>query len=367
MGVVCLAVLTLVCGCERQVQGTAEEAAIARHEQEVQLRKSFVKEITGPNREQLIEGLKFLEMLANSDQLPGLTAKADVELGGMKSAVSPRGAFYMTEEFHVRTKIAPVWDYGYVVARAYSNSDFQLMRAWRTGTNGKVAETYMTRPGPGRASADSVFVGPGNAGAERGWDGWYNGVEGGGLVSVEHDNPATGFSYFKIGITNADEKATNHADIRSEAFSLGGARGPLTFSFAYKLPEKVKPGDNVQVALRFFGEGEGSFLGQQTLEVGAHTGDSEMAAYKTIKATGIFAPSGAVSADVWMVANIFEPWTSGYAQFDDFSVTMGPKRSWGGILAGVGSTGGVGCAGVVLVQEEEGQGLIWPALPGRVF
>jgi len=36
----------------------------------------------------------------------------------------------------------------------------------------------------------------------------------------------------------------------------------------------------------------------------------------------------ATTADVWVTCNIFDPWTSGDARFDDFSVTTLPEPLW---------------------------------------
>ncbi|EEF62964.1 tetratricopeptide repeat protein [Pedosphaera parvula] len=189
---------------------------------------------------------------------------------------------------------------------------------------------------PALAKDQPGFLGPANSGAESGFATWYSGVLGGGSVSIGNDDPATGYNYFRIGITNASAYGTNHADLRSEMFPLRLNRGPFTLSFAYKLPDTVKPGDNIDVDLRFFGEGKDNFLGQTVLNVGSSTGDSEMTQYKTMTATNILAPKGAVKADVWVVANIRGPWTSGFAQFDNFSVTATPARSRTGIFAGAG-------------------------------
>jgi len=134
--------------------------------------------------------------------------------------------------------------------------------------------------------------------------------------------------------------AVDHrADLRSEKFPLGRAgktRGPFTLSFAYKLPGKVKPGEDLDVNFRFFGPVDDNFLDQTVLNVGTTTHDSEMTQYKTVTVTNILAPKEAVKADVWIVAGIAEPWTSGYAQFDDFSVTAVPARSWVGVVVGIG-------------------------------
>jgi hypothetical protein len=145
-------------------------------------------------------------------------------------------------------------------------------------------------------------------------------------------------SCFTIGISNAVPGQTHHADFRSEPFSLGRAgttRQPIALSFAYKLPGKVKPGDNIQVFFRFFDQTGTNYLGQEMVSVGSNTGDSEMSHYKRMTLADIYAPRKAVTADIWVVANVFdEPWTSGAAQFDDFLVTAGPARSRAALFIG---------------------------------
>jgi hypothetical protein len=225
------------------------------------------------------------------------------------------------------------------MAQTYSNSDFQLQKAWRADASGKVLEEYPILPPPPRADARRVFLGPANAGAESGRSGWYNGTLGGGFVAIDSDEPATGVSCFTIGISNAVPGQTHHADFRSEPFSLGRAgttRQPIALSFALKLPGKVKPGDNIQVFFRFFDQTGTNCLDQEMVRLGSNTSDSEMSHYKTMTLPDIFVPRKAVTADIWVAANIFdEPWTSGAAQFDDFLVTAGPARSRAALYVGV--------------------------------
>jgi hypothetical protein len=193
------------------------------------------------------------------------------------------------------------------------------------------------------AAPSRIFAGPANPGAETGFNNWMYGVLGTGSVALDTDNTAHGHGDFVIGVTNGTvEGEVNHADLRSEKFPLpygGNTRGPLTFSFAYKLPGPVKPGDNLEVYLRFFAPGEEVFLGQKIFPVGSSTRDSEMSQYRTMIITNIFAPRKTVQADVWVVANIIKPWTSGYAYFDDFSVTAPAPGHWAKILiwAGIGA------------------------------
>lgn len=198
------------------------------------------------------------------------------------------------------------------------------------------------------AAAAPVFVGPPNPGAESGLTGWLIGHDGSGSVAIGTDDPATGANCFKIAATDTVPGETNRADFRCEPFPLKGAgipRRPITFSFAYKLPGMVRPGDNVEVYFRFYDKA-GTFLDQKIARVGARTADSEMNGYKTMTMDGIIAPTGAATADVWVAENIFTPWSSGIAEFDDFSVTTVPALHWGGVVFNLGVAIVAGAIGV---------------------
>jgi hypothetical protein len=352
-GVVCLAVLSLVSGCRKSEKESAGQKAVERHEQQAQQQKAFQKAMKGPEAARMYKAANFLAMLASNGQLPGLSKN---DHGMLRSenlpVVTPNGPYFWSQEFHIVTKDSPPRNFHFVLVQTYSNSDFQLQKAWRADVSGKILEEYPITPAPPMADAHRVFLGPANSGAESGFASWYNGTLGGGSVSVGTDDPATGLSCFSIGITNATSYGTNHADLRSEMFSLGGTgktRGPFTFAFAYKLPDEVKSGDDIDVNFRFFDKDE-NFLDQEVLNVGSSTHDSEMTQYKTMTVSNIFAPSGAVKADVWIVANIGGPWTSGYAQFDDFSVTTVPAWHWVSLLVKIGLGLGLGMALVVSVM-----------------
>lgn len=324
--VVCLTAVSLVSGCRKSAQELAEQKAIARHEQEVQRKKTLLKEIRTLDTDRITRGANFLGLLHERGQLPGSSKAAHGNLRLEKlPTISPDGPYYWSLELHAVTQDTPPRSLYYVVVQTYSNSDFQLQKAWRADDSGKAVEEYPIIPAPKMGTARRVFLGPANSGAESEFANWYSGVLGGGLAAIGSDAPATGLSYFKIGITNAAAYPVNHADLRSVMFPLGRPgkkHRPLTFSFAYKLPEAVKTGDNIAVDLRFFDESETNFLGQTAILVGSSTADSQMTDYKTMTVSNIFAPGGAAKADVWVVANIFDPWTSGAAQFDDFSVTI---------------------------------------------
>jgi hypothetical protein len=254
--------------------------------------------------------------------------------------VSPKGPYFWSQELIVMVKDAPPRHCHYLIVQTYSNSDFQLQKAWRSDEAGKLVEDYPIAPAPVMADARRVFLGPANLGAERGWSSWYSGTLGAASVGIGADDPATGLNCFTIGVNDVVPGTTNHADIKSEVFPLGpSAKGrlPIMLSFAYKLPGKVKAGDNVQMFFRFFDRAT-NFLDQQMILIGSKTADSEMTAYKTMTLANIFAPVKAAVADIWITANVFDaPWSSGIAQFDDFSVTVNSPRSRTGTFAGIGA------------------------------
>jgi hypothetical protein len=329
-GAVWLVVASPGCG-QRSERDLAEQKAIERHEQDIRQRAAFQSTIKQVGVAKLTEGARFLVGMARSGRIPGLSRNAHGTMRMEKlPVITPNGPYYLSAELHLITSDAPPKNYFYAVVQTYSNGGFQLQKAWRADASGKVLEEYPIAPAPPRADARRVFLGPANAGAESGWSGWYNGTLGGGFVAIDTDDPATGVSCFSIGISNAVPGETHHADFRSEPFSLGRAgptRQPIALSFAYKLPGKVKPGDNIQVFFRFFDQTGTNCLDQEMVRLGSNTGDSEMRQYKTMTLADIFAPRKAVTADIWVAANISdEPWTSGAAQFDDFLVTAGPAR-----------------------------------------
>ena len=328
-------------GCRQSSERElAEEKAIERHEQDIRQQAAFQETIKQIGPAKMAEAGQFFVGLARNGRLPGLSGNAHGSMRMEKMPViSPNGPYFLSGEVHLITSDSPPKNYYYVVVQTYSNGGFQLQKAWRADASGKVLEEYPIAPAPPRADARQAFLGPANPGAESGWSGWYNGSLGGGFVAIDTDEPATGVSCFSIGISNAVPGQTHHADFRSEPFSLGRAgetRQPLALSFAYKLPGKVKPRDNIQVFFRFFDQTGTNCLGQEMVRLGSNTGDSEMRLYKTMTLADIFAPRKTVTADIWVVANIFdEPWTSGAAQFDDFLVTAGPARSRAAVYAGV--------------------------------
>jgi hypothetical protein len=338
--VVCLMAVSLVSGCRKSEREMAEQKAVERHEQEVQQRNALLTAIKGPDAARIFKGLRFLQTLGHNGQLPGFSGNENHHgtLTSEKHAVTPGGPYFYTQEYRITADDSPTCNYDYILVQTYSNSDFQLQKAWRADASWKVIKAYPIKPAPAMANARTVFLGPANPGAESGFAEWHNGVLGAGSVSFDDDDPATGLNCFTIGITNASSGQTNHADLRSEMFPLettAKTHGPFTFSFAYKLPDKVKSGDDMDVHFRFFGKDEDNFLGEEVILVGSSTHDSEMTRYKTMTVNNIVAADEAVQADIWIVANIFRPWTSGYAQFDDFSVTVASPSS-PGIFVGIG-------------------------------
>jgi hypothetical protein len=172
-------------------------------------------------------------------------------------------------------------------------------------------------------AANLDFLGPANPRVEDGSDHWYFRTNGSAVAFVGHD--PSGSNTFILGNTAAGQST---ADLRSETFLVPAAIDhPLTFSFAYKLPDRVHAGDNVHVNLRFFGTNLDDYLDQKTVLVGSSSGDSNMIDYGRIIWRGITGPKGARMADVWITANINHPWTSGLAMFNDFSVRSEPVQT----------------------------------------
>ena len=186
---------------------------------------------------------------------------------------------------------------------------------------------------PAMVAARPVMLGPGNPGAENGPDEWWHGASDGSFLSIDNTDPATGNSDFTLGNSAVD--GTNSAQWRTVIFPLGPAAAgakPITFSFAYKLTDEVKAGDNIRVQLCFFDKTT-NFLGQRDFLLGSKSDDSAMTSYKTITARGIQAPLRAQVADVRVSINLpGDRWSSGTGRFDDFSVTTVRGWSWAKLL-----------------------------------
>jgi serine/threonine protein kinase len=171
-----------------------------------------------------------------------------------------------------------------------------------------------------------MMLGPTDSGPSSGGANWLYGAYGASTASIDFSNPAAKGGYDLV-ISNTVAGTENKSDWRSLPFPLGPAAGgarPITFSFAYKVVDSVAQGNNIYVQLRFFDSTGINFISQRVIPVGARTGDSAMPGYKKITLTSIIAPRKAQTADVWIDANIFEPWVSGTAQFADISVTAAP-------------------------------------------
>ena len=175
---------------------------------------------------------------------------------------------------------------------------------------------------------NQIFIGPPRSNPSSEITNWLTGANGAGFTSIDYDDaPKSGFDFV---ISNTVAGDGNNADWRCLPFSLGPATGgatPMTFSFSYKFPDVVAKGNNVHVQLRFFDATGTNFISEIVLPIGSRTGDSKMEDYKTRTVENILAPRKARTADVWIDANIFEPWVSGTTRFGDFSVTT-PPRSW---------------------------------------
>lgn len=176
------------------------------------------------------------------------------------------------------------------------------------------------------SAKEQIYLGPADSGPGSAGANWFAGENGAGYAAVDFDNAANGD--FDFTMSNTVAGTENTADWGCPQFSLGAAAGgarPITFSFGYELVNPVAKGNNVHVQLRFFDSTGTNFISEIVLRVGAHTGDSSMSNYRTLTIENIFAPQKARFADVWINANIFEPWVSGTGRFGGFSVTTVPR------------------------------------------
>jgi len=328
----------VLCGCRKSERQLAEQRALERHERESNQRKAIREAIQGPHAGQVFTGVRFLKGWHDNGQLPGLSAGNHGQLFLGKMDPAPGGGFVFSQEYEVVMPGSEEKHFHYVLGQTSSNADFQLLKAWRSDAAGDTLERFSV-PRPSMPERRRAFLGPVNAGAEVGFALWYHGNSGSASVAVNSEDSASGFNCFRIGVTDGASDRTNHADLRSVPFSLGQAAQagqPMQFKFAYKLPGQVKAGDDIEVYLRFFDLTGTNFLDQQRVAIGANTGDSEMTRFKTVTVSRIIAPANARTADIWVVANIFGPWSSGTAEFDDFSVTVAAARSCTGMFVGAG-------------------------------
>jgi hypothetical protein len=206
---------------------------------------------------------------------------------------------------------------------------------------------------------EQIFLGPAESGTWSGSEKWFIGASGAAAASYDFNDASHGACAFVLSNTVAGKE--NTASWRCPNFSLGpaaaGAR-PITFSFAYKLSDRTAAGNNIQVQLRFFDSTGTNFIGERVIPVGARTSDSAMADYRTLTMNGILAPRKARTADIWIDANVLEPWASGTGRFDDFSVTTVPRSLLFKSLVGVGVLVGIGALTLLLTQ-------LWRRRAGR--
>jgi hypothetical protein len=219
--------------------------------------------------------------------------------------------------------------------------------AWAMAT---VFMSAFTALGGGQIGGGQIFLGPPGSGSWSGSAKWLTGAVGAASTTYDFNDTANGMCAFVISNTVAGKE--NRADWRSEPFSLGPAAGgarPITFTFAYKLSDRVQAGNNIHVQLRFFDSTGTNFLAERVTPIGAHTGDSAMTDYRTLTLADILAPAKARIADVWIDANIFEPWVSGTAHFDDISVTTVPRSLGFKVAVLTSVVTGMGASGVLVI------------------
>jgi hypothetical protein len=201
------------------------------------------------------------------------------------------------------------------------------------------------------SATGQIFLGPAGSGTTTGYTNWLTGANGAGFTGVDFNDQAEHGCDFVISNTVAGRE--NNGDWRCVPFSLGAAAGgarPITFSFAYKFENPVIQGDSIHVQLRFFDATGTNFISERVIPVGTYAADSSMTGYRTITLKGIHAPRKARTVDIWVDANLFEPWVSGLARFDSFSVTTEPRSLLFKTGVAVGVLMGIGGLTVALIN-----------------
>lgn len=194
---------------------------------------------------------------------------------------------------------------------------------------------------------DQVFIGPPESGTFGGSEKWITAGLGAGFTCYDLNDTAKGTCAFVVSNSVAGKE--NTAEWRCPLFPLGPAAGgarPLSFSFSYKLPDPVAPGNDILIQLRFC-DSATNYLATRVYAVGAHTSDSAMSSYRTLAMNGIIPPPKARWADITIIANVDAPWTSGTGKFDDFALTTvpgPPLPAWAIGLAALLIIGGVTAA-----------------------
>ena len=191
---------------------------------------------------------------------------------------------------------------------------------------------------------NQVLLGPPESGTFSGSERWLYSARGAGSTRYDFNDPANGTC--ALVISNSVAGKENTADWRCPLFPLGPAAGaarPLSFSFSYKLPDPVAPGNDILIHLRFY-DSATNWLATRVYALGTHTSDSAMSSYRTLAINGITPPPLARLADITIIANVDAPWTSGTAKFDDFALTTVPGPpipAWAIGLAALLIAGGV--------------------------
>jgi hypothetical protein len=143
-------ILTLLaCGCRKSEREIAEENALKRHQEEVNpahssesSRVAMSNYLRTPDGKLMVREFGFLDGLKKNEQLPGVSkdVKGTMRREKKPSDLTSEGG--CSQEFHYVTKDSPPQNFYYVIARASTNSPWQLKRAWQTDASGKVIQEF---------------------------------------------------------------------------------------------------------------------------------------------------------------------------------------------------------------------------------
>lgn len=146
-GAICLASASLFAGCGKSGKQSAEQQAIARHEQDVGRQRVQWQEYqrfknlpiekwpAGPST---MDAAQFLIELLKSGRLPDVEdAKHNLLFN-----IDPFATNYpMSRTFNLQMKSSPFANH-YTLIKTSATESWQLQRAWRTDAQGNVVKTY---------------------------------------------------------------------------------------------------------------------------------------------------------------------------------------------------------------------------------
>jgi hypothetical protein len=112
-------------------------------------REKLAKLENAPSSHLTYTGLKFLKSLKDQGQLPGVDASDHgqfrVEAGNFNSAETTTISYPFSKTVTLTLTNRPEFIYNYSIVQISSNSEWQLQRAWKSDSTGKVIEDFSVK------------------------------------------------------------------------------------------------------------------------------------------------------------------------------------------------------------------------------